>query len=86
MERMMQENLDRLAGYYMIIWGEETETLFSLSVFFLLHLFFFCVYLVFFLVFYRGGGHRLPYNNKKLGVGYGLWFYWRVQSFATSNG
>ena len=40
----------------MIIWGEETEPLFSLSVFYLLHLFF-NVYLGF-LVFFRGGGQR----------------------------
>ena len=42
----------------MIIWGEETEPLFSLSVFCLLHLFFY-VYLGFF-GFFRGGRTSLP--------------------------
>ena len=41
----------------MIIWGEETEPLFSFSVFFLLHLFF-CVYLLFFFGFL--GGANVP--------------------------
>ena len=39
----------------MIIWGEETEPLFSLSVVFLLHLFFVFIW-GFFFGFFRGGG------------------------------
>ena len=44
-----------------IIWGKETEPLFSLSVFFLLHLFF-CVYLGFLGGFKGGGGGEGPFR------------------------
>ena len=43
----------------MIIWGEEIEPLFSLPVFFLLHLFF--VFIWDFL-FYLGGGGERPFR------------------------
>ena len=45
----------------MIIWGEETEPLFSLSVVFLLHLFFVFIW-GFFCFFRGGGGERAPLN------------------------